>query len=377
MRLCYVANPRSIHTRRWLEFFASRGHDVHLLNVFPEQHFIGNVTVHHVSSLSPGLLNKVKIGQGLLSLAFSVGKAKQLVQDIQPDVLAAHYVALYGWLAASTAFHPLALHLWGGDIMREQGAFRFPGNRLTPRALHQADLVTAQSAYMLQLARPYMKPGAEGIVARIGVDLDQFSPDQSDRTWRHRLGLDCQAIILSPRPFRPVYNIETIVAAMPHVLARVPEARLILKDYAFNKPDGGYRSQIQVMIAERSLQDVVQIVEEIPHAEMPSLLRSADVVVSVSLSDGFSVAVLEAMACGVPLVLSRLPHIDELIVDGTNALTVPATDPVMLADAIVRVLNDEALRASMISANLDLVRTHASFQTELEKVESLYERIAS
>jgi glycosyltransferase involved in cell wall biosynthesis len=131
------------------------------------------------------------------------------------------------------------------------------------------------------------------------------------------------------------------------------------------------------MIAERSLQDVVQIVEEIPHAEMPSLLRSADVVVSVSLSDGFSVAVLEAMACGVPLVLSRLPHIDELIVDGTNALTVPATDPVMLADAIVRVLNDEALRASIISANLDLVRTHASFQTELEKVESLYERIAS
>jgi glycosyltransferase involved in cell wall biosynthesis len=101
----------------------------------------------------------------------------------------------------------------------------------------------------------------------------------------------------------------------------------------------------------------------------------ANVVVSVTLSEGFPVSIFEAMACGVPLVLGKIPQLEELLTQEQNALFVPKQDSKQLAKAIIRLLKDETLRQNMIIANLDLVKKYGDFHAEMKKMEQLYKKI--
>lgn len=374
MRLCYLADPRSTHTRRWLDYFVRQGHEVHLLTAHPYFSPLPGVKAHQILSLPPFLKNMQR-GHGWLALLFSSWRINSFIQIINPDVLHAHFAKYYGWLAALSGFHPWVLTVWGGDILADQGAFQLVGRWLTPFSLRQADLVTAVSQHLLNVARQYMKPTTDGYVTTIGADLANFNPTVDAKFWREQLGLGLQPVVLSPRSFTPLYNIHTIVAAIPYVLAQRPEALFVFKE---NTSAGWetYRSQVRQMVSDLKIEQAVRYAGEVPYQDMAAFYRLADVVVSVPFSDGLPVTVLEAMACGVPVVLSQLPHLEKLFIDGQNALLVPAQEPQQLAEAIIRLLNDKTLQQKMITANLAFVKTHGDFQTEMQKMEKLYERIA-
>src|SRR5262245_31758707 len=131
MRLCYLADPRSIHTRRWLDYFVQRGHEVHLLTAHTEFPFLDGVKVYPILALPPFMKN-LKRGQGWLAFLVSSQRVRRLLQAIAPDLLHAHFIKYYGWLAARSGFHPLIITAWGGDILAEQGAFSLGGRWLTP-----------------------------------------------------------------------------------------------------------------------------------------------------------------------------------------------------------------------------------------------------
>jgi glycosyltransferase involved in cell wall biosynthesis len=374
MRLCYIADPYSIHSRRWLEYFGRQGHDVRLLSIYPRLPHLEGVTIHYIPTPSPRFLKKIGRGQGWLAFLSSTWRVRSLVRAIEPNVLHAHYVALFGWLALISGFHPLIVHVWGGDILAEQGAFRFPGNWLTPLTLKKADLVVAPSNNLLTIARQYMSPDTEGHVIRFGADLENFKPVGDDSLWKTRLHVSNRPVILSPRPLEPIYNVEAIISAIPHVLNQIPEAFFVFLDYSSGPRHDIYHTKLRQMISETQIEHAVGYIGKVPHIEMPSLYRLSDVVVSMSLSDaGFPVTLAEAMASGVPLVLGDIPHLKELIADGENALMVPPGDSKHLAEAIVRLLGDRALRQKMIAANLDLVKTYGDFESEMKKMERLYE----
>jgi len=371
MRLCYLANPQSIHTRRWLEYFVRQGHEVHLLTFYTVFSPIEGVKTH---AIFPSIMDRIQRGRGWLALLFP-WRIRKLVQVIEPDVFHAHYISFYGWMAALSGFHPLALTIWGGDILADQGAFRFPGNWLTPFSLKRADLITAVSQPLLTIARQYVRPATAGHVIRLGVDLNDFNSSSDAQEWRARLDLDGHPVILSPRVINPIYNIHTIVNSMPYVLEQIPNALFVFKDNtAIGQEGQAYRLQIRKMITDMKLDNAVRYAGEVPYPEMAAFYRLADVVVSVPLSDGLPVTVLEAMACGVPVILSKLPQLEELIT-ADNALTVPAQDPQQLASAIIRLLNDQELRQKMITANLALIRAHGDFDAEMKKMGKLYEEL--
>lgn len=373
MRLCYIANPRSPHTRRWLEYFVRQGHEVHLLTFYRD--FIPLEGVKSYQIL-PSSLNKIKRGRGWLALLFP-WRIRRLIQTINPDMLHAHYIGFYGWLAALSGFHPFVLTMWGSDVfLAHKGMQKILSYWLTPFALKKADLVTAVSQYLLTTARRNIDPSLIGHVIRIGADLNNFNPSADVKLWKTQLQLGDNPVILSPRVFAPVYNIHMIVAAIPYVLEQIPEAIFVFKDNT-STGKGSYRARVRQIITDMKLGQAVRYVGEVPYNEMGAFYRLADVVVSVPFSDGLPVTVLEAMACGVPLVLSRLPQLEELITAGQNALTVPAEDPIQLAQAIIRLLEDKTLRQNMVAMNLALIKTHGDFDAEMKKMEKLYEEVTS
>ncbi len=372
MRLCYIADPRSIHTRRWLEYFVHQGHEVHLLTFYTDFIPLEGVKIH---AIFPPSLNKIKRGRGWLAL-LCPWRIRQIIYTISPDILHAHFISFYGWMAALSGFHPFVLTIWGSDMLVPGSVERFPRYWLTPLALKKADIVNALSKHLLAVAGQYVKSAVDGHVTYLLPNLSDFNPSLDAKSWRTQLELGDRPVVLSPRAFAPVYNIETIVAALPYVLERVPDVCFVFLAKTDVRQEA-YRNRIQQMITNMKVETAVRFVDEVSnHNEMGKLYRLADVVLSVSRSDATIPATgFEAMACGVPLILGWLPQFEEIITSEENALIVSGENSQKLAEAIVRLLKDKALAQKIIMTNLTLIKEKGDFQAQMAKMEKLYKNL--
>ena len=106
--------------------------------------------------------------------------------------------------------------------------------------------------------------------------------------------------------------------------------------------------------------------------DVPALLRAADVFVLPSLSEGLSLALLEAMAASKPVVASKVGGNPEVVADGRNGFLVPAADPDALADRIVRLLGNADLAARFGAAGRRRVDEDFTIATMVRRYDELY-----
>ncbi len=374
MRLCFVGNPGSIHTQRWVGHFAAAGHETHLVNLGPQpaRQFDWPGPQHH--NLPPPPRIPVPGLRGAIMLLARRHALVALLAQIQPDVLHAHSIGDPAWFAALSGFHPLVLTAWGSDVLL--GLRQAPRlNRwLTRYALRRADLFTADAHQVLEAAQPHLRPGAQVELIRFGVDTRTFSPG-IDATWRARLALGTGPVLLSIRQCHPLYNIDVIIRAFARVREEIPNARLLVK-LVSQDADDPYLAEIRALADQLALGDAVVYVPQISYAEIPDLYRAADVVVSAPSSDGMPVSVLEAMACGAPVVASDLPALRELTAEGADLALTPVRDTDALCTAILALLTDPARRQQASERNLATVRRTADFAAEMARMEEFYRSFA-
>ena len=363
MRLLFISNPNNIHTRRWVSWFARHGHEVcvigdtRLVEPWPGVELFDLPARFDASALRWP--------------AWALW-TRQIVHRWRPDVLHAHRVSSAGWLAAASGFHPLVITPWGTDLYQHPQRSRL-ARWLAGFVLRRADLATADSQDLRRQAIHFGAAAERSHVVQWGVDTAVFRPGDSAE-WRQRLALGAAPVILRPRAVHPIYNLDSIVAALPAVRASFPGAVLVLRDY---NTDAATKAQLQSQIAALRLQDAVRWVGPLPRYEdSAGLYCLADVAVSVPTSDGTPVSVLEAMACGAPIVASDLPSLREWITPGDNGLLVLAGDAQALAQAIVELLADPLRRAAFSQRNLDLIRQRADHDVEMGKMEALYVGLA-
>jgi glycosyltransferase involved in cell wall biosynthesis len=133
-----------------------------------------------------------------------------------------------------------------------------------------------------------------------------------------------------------------VVAAMAAVRKTLPTALLLLVG---SGPEG---DSLTAAVAAAGLQDVVHFTGE--REDVPALLANSHISVLPSCREPFGMAPVEAMAAGVPVVVSRTGGLAEIVTDGVNGLLVPVEDPAAIAAAIMRICADQALRQQLIVA---------------------------
>lgn len=362
MKLCFIANPNTFHTRRWLTYFARRGHDVHLIAEHRPKAPFAEVTVHDLTSI----INVRKVRYLLWAIV-----VHRLVHGLQPDILHAHQVSSAGWLGWAANYHPFVITPWGSDIYQHPQRSRL-ARWLAQRVLGSADLVTADSADLLAHT---ISLGAHPIRSHIiqwGVDLTTFSPADDRATLRRRLGLGNEFIILSPRAMRPIYQHKVTLDAIAAVRQAIPDVTFIFRDYNADPPD--YAAQLAKHALSLRVSDAVRFVGPVARYEdVVNLYRAADLVVSVPVSDGTPVSVLEALACGIPAVTSDLPSLREWIANEESGMLVPVGSAEALAQAIIRLLRDHTLYARIRDRALQIVRDRADHTAWMGRVETLYQ----
>jgi len=133
-----------------------------------------------------------------------------------------------------------------------------------------------------------------------GVNLSQFNSQGSAKA-RQKLGWGPDFILLSARMWEPIYGVDLLVKAFVHAAQRLPSLRLIILG------DGSQHTLIHGLVADAGLDGRVHFAGMVANASLPDYYRSADLYISASHSDGSSVSLLEAMACGLPSVVSNIP----------------------------------------------------------------------
>jgi glycosyltransferase involved in cell wall biosynthesis len=365
------AGGQNVHVAALASALAERGHEVRVYTRrddrrLPEQATLRpGVTVEHLDAGPPTPLPKDELLPFVPELAAELGPR---LKEFNPAVVHGHF--WMSGLAVISAAYQLDLptvqtfHALGTVKRREQGtADTSPDARveLEGEVARGVDRIIASCA---DEARELVALGAR--MSRIdivpsGVDCDWFLPEGpvAPRTRTHRL--------LSISRLIPRKGVEDIIAA----LQWIPEGELIVA----GGPDAAHVSsdpeavRLTRLAADYGVADRVRLMGQVPHTELPALIRSADLVVCLPWYEPFGIVPLEAMACGIPVVGTAVGGLLDTIVDGATGVLVPPRHPRYAARAIYELLADKQLRAAMGTAG----RTRAATYT-WDRVATLTER---
>ena len=269
-----------------------------------------------------------------------------------PDVAHAHFWMSGVATVTATGRVPVPVaqtfHALGVVKRRHQGALDTSPRHRPEVESWLASVADAVVATCSDEVRELLEGGAPPETMHVvpcGVDLASFTP-QADpgpqpfggpRRERHRL--------LSIGRLVQRKGVDTVVVALPHL----PDTELLVA----GGPEGGRVAddpegrRLLALAREHGVADRVRLLGRVTREQAPELMRSADVVVSVPTYEPFGIVPLEAMACGVPVVTSDLGGMLDTVVDGVTGVRVPAGRPLVLADALRRLLADPQARREM------------------------------
>ncbi|MBL0351994.1 MAG: glycosyltransferase family 4 protein [Dechloromonas sp.] len=253
--------------------------------------------------------------------------------------------------------------------------------------------VVAVSGHVERLFRAAF-PDYQGVVAVVhnGVDIDLFCPYPGAKPRD-----DNQRILFVGR-LSPEKGVHTLLQAFADVVERFPRVRLDLVGPRtelprrfligisddplvralgrFYQPDGSsnYQQQLDALVREAGLERRVTFHGSLPHRDIVGLYQMADIVVNPSLSETFGISIVEGMACGVPVVGTRVGGMLDTIDDGVGRAVAPE-DPVALTGAICAILEDRGLAGAMGECGRKRAVTHFTWSARAERLLDVYRRV--
>lgn len=219
---------------------------------------------------------------------------------------------------------------------------------ILPCTLRRADQVVAVSGHLrekiLELY-PWSAPKVRTV--HEGVDLDRFKAD----TRSDSAGGD-ESYLLFVSTLFPYKRADQTIRAFARVMEQDDWNDLRLK--LAGKDPGEESQRLRRIAHEHGVHDRVDVLGAVPHAEMPELYRGAEALLFPSTVETFGLPVLEAMACGTPVIASDRMSVPEIV--GEAGLVVDPDDTVAFTDAICRLLEDESLRDNLRAAGKERVQ---------------------
>ena len=287
-------------------------------------------------------------------LGFLLQLAKVL-RDVEPDVVIGHQFGNHA-LVAYAAFLARVPHTFG---VSTNDPVYYSGTRWWPMALaHLARPVcdgeiAVSHSVGHQLTTRLLLPSRRVTVISNGCPVKEIAARTGDaRRQASGTRRDGVARVFMAATMNRTKDHSSLVRAIDLLRQRKREVELVL---AGGSTRESRQQAVEILIDELDLRDRVTILGV--RDDVPELMAASDVVVHASESEGFAMAVIEAMAAGVPVVASDIPPCREALDDGRCGVLVPRRDPTAIADAIEKILDDAGFRKQMVDAAFERVST--------------------
>jgi glycosyltransferase involved in cell wall biosynthesis len=353
MKICFLAHAAKIHTRRWVRYFREQGHQVSLVSLTPAEPEPG------IACYILPCRWRVSYERTNWHYLLQLPRLWKIVREIQPDLLNAHFLSSYGVLGAliRPRHCPLVISLYGSDILLIPRK-SFLHHWAASFALRQADMVISVAQHMTHMLSTYIDRNTPLLTLQYGVDTRSFFPPAP---FAPRA-----PVCLSNRAMVSTSNLETLLGAACVLKNQHSRLRIHLAG------DGEQSTVLRKKAAALQLDDWVSFLGRVDHIRMPELLRAAALYVSTSHSDGASLSLLEAMACGTFPVAANIPANREWITDGVNGYLVPPFSAAAFAEKLNAAWRQPELRRTAAVHNWALIREKGDYLINMSRVETAF-----
>ena len=263
---------------------------------------------------------------------------------------------------------PYCVFLYGADLLSEQHKYHHSAfKRRSGRAiLGGAAVLVAISSWTRDLALTVLgELGLDGHGQRLrivplGTDPDRFRPGLDAAALRERFAFPDGGArwLLTVARLEPHKGVDTVIAALPAIVAQAPDVRYAVAG------SGPERERLEKLAHKIGVADRVRFLGEVSDADLPALYNLASVYVGASRRaerigvEGFGISLVEASACGLPVVAGNSGGIPDAVRDGETGFLVPPEDTAALSGVVCRLLGDAALARRIGAAGRAAVERH-------------------
>ncbi len=236
--------------------------------------------------------------------------------------------------------------------------------------LTSADVCVGREVAVIMSQSGVVSPQKVRVIPN-GVDAERFHPVSRDRMrpWRRWGFHDERPVFGCVGRLEPAKDVSNLLAA-----AAILESRNVAAGFVV-VGDGSQRGELEAEASDRGVRGSVKFAGE--RADVPEVMRSLDALVLPSAWEGLPLALLEAMASGLPVVSTDVGSVRELLGGGAGGVLVPRRDPVALADGVMAMLAHTERAGHMGARNRQTVLAGYSLRANAEALVSLYRQVLS
>jgi len=289
----------------------------------------------------------------------TVNKIKKTLEEIKPDILHAHYASSYGLLGALSGFHPFIVSVWGSDV------FSFPNKSPIHRSLlryslGKADAITSSSQVMAQETKKFVKNAPIDIIP-FGVDTHLFNPSPDSKGGVFKIG--------TARSLKEIYGLEYLIKAFAKIAGEISSSKLEIVG------EGPLKDKLVSLASSLGIKSKVDFLGYVEQEGLAKLLGGWSVAVLPSIRESFGVFALEASSSGLPVVASRVGGLVETVLDGKTGFLVEPKNVDELANKLLQLYKDNALREKLGKAGREFVVQNYDWEKAAPKMLEVYERV--
>jgi len=286
-----------------------------------------------------------------------VNSLRRVIRQVRPDLIHAGPVQTAAWLAAQSRFRPLVTMSWGSDLLVDAESSSLM-SRLTKFSLNKTDVLVGDCQAVRDKAVSFGFPDDRIVTFPWGVDLKTFAPGDKQNDYRWRAGWEEEFVVLHLRSWEQFYGVDVFARAFVKAARQRPELRLFLLG------NGSLAPQIRQILMP--VQDRVQFAGQVSQEKLPEYYQASDLYVSASHSDGSSVSLMEALASGLPSLVSGIPGNREWLENSEAGWLFPDGDVDALAAKLVETSENRQKLVEVGKAARKLAEARADWSKNFE-----------
>ncbi|MCU0473900.1 MAG: glycosyltransferase [Bacteroidales bacterium] len=356
----FVLSSGDIFTSRWTNSFTELGYEVHLLVQEPlNEEFNPKVIVHYLPFKRPW--------GAILNVPF----LRRLIRKTKPDLLHVFSVSQDGLLGRLSGFHPSLVSVLGYDVFNVPDHSKLM-RRIVVNNLKFYDWVGSTSnmmAHQIKLLYPRI---SRLTITPFGVDTEVFKPiadlknDEfitigTVKTMNHKYGID---ILI--RSYAKAFGL--LSQSMPQISKKM---RLLIVG------GGPQLNELIMLTKELKIDGNVDFTGFIKNKKVPEYLNKMDIYVAMSRmkSESFGVAVVEASACALPVIVSDIGGLPEVVENGITGFLVESENVDETTEVLIKLIKDKDLREKMGNSGRKFVREKYEWSKCVDTMKNIYDRL--
>jgi len=362
-RILYFTRDYTTHDHRFLSALAKTDHQVFFLRLERGTHqFEDRPIPPQIEQVAwAGGNSPARVNDGLRLLI----DLKRVIRVVKPDLIQAGPIQRSAFLVALSGFHPLISMSWGYDLIQDAKRNRL-WRWVTRFTLQRSAVLVGDCDTIRKLAIAHGMPDERIVTFPWGVDLEHFSPSQNGKGSDIQNGEGAAFTLLSTRSWEPIYGIDLIAMAFSRACEQNPKLQLVMLG------NGSLATRLRQIFKSNGVEERVIFPGQVSQVDLPRFYRTADLYLSASHSDGTSISLLEAMACGKPALVSDIPGNREWVTPRENGWLFPDGDAEALTNAILHAASQRQNLPEMGQAARRLAEERADWESNFQELLKAY-----